>query len=113
MPVINGRLHLPKQHLTLRQTWAYGVGVGAAVLFVAVGWWMTAGRPTLSTFASGIGSGVGLVADRAGAAGSDVAEAGSPGVDAARDAITDILKDAQAKKAAADIVAKTLKEPTP
>ncbi len=109
MPIINGRLHLPAQQLTSRQKAAYGVGVGVAVLFVVVAWWMTAGQPTLAAFITGIGRGMGSVVERADAMRSEAVETGSPGVDAARATITDILKDAQTKKAAADIVAEQLK----
>lgn len=109
MPVINGRLHLPKQHLTPRQQVAYGVGVGVGVMFIGVSWWMTAGRPTVAVFFAGISQGVGGVVEQADAMRVEAVETGSPGIDAARAAVTNVLKDAQAKKSAADIVAEQLK----
>ncbi len=113
MPVINGRFHLPQQRLTPRQLWAYGAGVVAAVVIVAAGWWTIAGRAALSAFIAGVGQGVGSVAQTAGTMRGEAADAAAPGVEAARAAVTDILKDAQAKKAAADIVADQLKPVPP
>ncbi len=113
MPVINGRLHLPKQSLTPRQKWVHGIGVGVAILFVAVSWWITAGQSALTTFVAGVGSGVGGVVEQADAMRGEAVETGSPGITAAQEIVSDLLKEAQAKKAAADMVAETLNASTP
>lgn len=113
MPVINGRLHLPQQHLTSRQKLAYGVGVGIAVAFIAGSWWVVAGYPNLTTLIAGVGSGVSGVTERADEMRTEAVETSSPGIDAVRAAVTDLLKDAEAKKAAADIVVEQLKPTSP
>lgn len=113
MPVINGRLHLPQQHLTSRQKLAYGVGVGIAVAFIAGSWWVVAGFPNLTTFIAGIGSGVSGVAEQTGVLRAEAIGTSSVGIEAVRSAVTDLLQEAEAKKAAADIVAEQLKSPPP
>lgn len=50
MPIVNGRVHVHRRPLATHHRAAYGIGVGAAVLIVAVGWVFTVGSQVRAFF---------------------------------------------------------------